>query len=827
MHPKIKISRFDPFKNKQGAFVPGVVPHPDDLYTQLERFRDGYYADLIHKLRELTDKDEISSFKTANLPAFTFSVSIKNTRKTDNIEGHTGVLTIDIDEDGIAPYLRKRQEKSPSYTLGDFRDEIAIIDESVESSSVLFAGLSASGKGLFILFKIDPGQHEEAFEAIKWEFQSYYGIAIDKACRDQVRLRFCTYDKDAIINDYERVVKYEIPQEYLNYKQQKEDAAKANKNLDNTFASESAAVEKILAQATRGIHNSVPGERHTVLLRASRLLGGYVASGALDAGDARDTLIGAANEINWDEPMEDIERTVEDGLRYGQEHPIEVEIIPPGSPEYEKYVELSEEQQEKRKNFYRAIHLANRKGIPLKELDIDELCENSDINLADGKKIAERIYKEHKEEFGFNKKAIPLQVRTVMNKHWEIRRNVITDELQWRERNKKKWEKVNIEQVWYTVCEKLNKPISIASTIAPAITLLAKEYDPFREKFRELCNKYDGETDHIANLAQYVTLEPLPDETSDEYDERHKYFTDMLKKMLVRAVKCATIPQYVNRYVFVFASQTQSIGKSQFFRWLNPFPNSEYYTESDLQNNKDSTFAMAETLIYNLEELSVVNKRDVNDLKKQISMGNTRERKAYGRNRESVIRRCSFFGSTNRLDFLVDDSNSRWLIFEVKDIDWKGYVTDCSVDEIWGQAAYLALQQDYDCELDIQEVEKRDISNLDFLQLNDEDEFVKRHYAVCGVDDPRGKFVTPACLLDAWRILYPGTNLSNGQMGQRVGRALTRGGYVRLRKRLMGQKTQTRGYIVAPINQDPGVTKSAHEYENRTDFEGTNGTLDF
>lgn len=813
MHPKIKISRFDPFKNKKGVFVPGVVPKNDDLYTQLERFRDGYYADIITNLRKLTDKEEISKFKTSNLPAFTFSVNIKNTRKTDNIRSHTGVLTVDIDQEGIEPYLQKRREGLSGYTIEDFRDDIGIIDQDVEESSVVFAGLSASGKGLCVMVKIDPELHDESFEALKWEFKHHYGVTIDAACRDKVRLRFCTYDKGAVINNWERVTQYKIPEEYTKEIQRKSDAVEANKRLKNTYESHNSAAEKILAQATRGMYGCMPGERHTTLLRTSRLLGGYVASGALDAGEARSTMITAATSIDWDEDINDIERAVDDGIRYGMDSPIEIELVPPGTEEHEKFIKLTEEQQEKRKAFYRVIYKANRAGMPLEKIDMDSLCEENDINLSEGKKLAKKIYEDNEDDFGYDKKALPLQVKITMQKIWSFRRNVINDELQWRKKGNRKWTTVKIEHVWGAVVEKMNKQISITSILEPVIENIAEKYDPMKEKFRDLVEKYDGETDYIGQLASHVTLVKHEDETDEDYTGRHAFFSEMLKKMLVRAVKCATIPEYVNRFVFVMASEKQNIGKSLFFRWLNPFSNSGYYTESDLQNNKDSTFAMSEVLIYNLEELSTISKRDVNDLKKQISMGNTQERKAYGRNREKVVRRCSFFGSTNRLDFLVDEINSRWLVFEIDHIDWQGYVANVKNTDVWGQAAFLALKKDYTPELDIDEAKERDAANKSFAQLGDEDEFLTRHYAVCKRNDIRAKFVTAGCVADAWRILYPSTNFGSMAITLRVGRALSRGGYISARRVIPGTRGQTKGFYVVPVNQDPGVTKSAFDYQ--------------
>jgi hypothetical protein len=73
------------------------------------------------------------------------------------------------------------------------------------------------------------------------------------------------------------------------------------------------------------IEAAEPGTRHHRRLKAARLLGGYVAGGLLTEDQAygalAETLVGRTNDL------ERALKTVEDGLAYGQAHPITLEAL--------------------------------------------------------------------------------------------------------------------------------------------------------------------------------------------------------------------------------------------------------------------------------------------------------------------------------------------------------------------------------------------------------------------------------------------------------------------------------------------------------------------
>ena len=72
----------------------------------------------------------------------------------------------------------------------------------------------------------------------------------------------------------------------------------------------------------------------------------------------------------------------------------------------------------------------------------------------------------------------------------------------------------------------------------------------------------------------------------------------------------------------------------------------------------------------------------MNKLKAIISIAVVKERRPYAKNEIEAPRRCNFWGSTNKEEFLTDDTNTRWLCFTIHDIDWE-YATSIDIHKAW------------------------------------------------------------------------------------------------------------------------------------------------
>lgn len=148
------------------------APHDADLSAILDTIRHGLYAAPVANLRKLRASDP-EKYKTEkrNLPAFCVSGTAQD-RKTPLV--HSGLLQIDCDKlNGTLEGLRERLKA----------------DVHVE-----FGFVSPSGDGLKLGLRIDGERHAESFAAAQCYFRETYGVEIDPAVKDRLRLCFVSHD---------------------------------------------------------------------------------------------------------------------------------------------------------------------------------------------------------------------------------------------------------------------------------------------------------------------------------------------------------------------------------------------------------------------------------------------------------------------------------------------------------------------------------------------------------------------------------------------------------------------------------------------------------
>ena len=202
MHGETIISAYNPYTNKEGKITAGCKPYNTTLADEIDNIINGKHLDIINQLREITDHQEKRAFKAANLPCFTVSVITNEWRNTQNIVNHTGLLCIDIDKEG----------NNHIEDFGKLRDEFFN-----NTKSIVAAFISSSGNGLALIIKMIPSQHNDIFNCISYELNKK-GIKIDVQCKDLVRLRFTSYDKDAKIRDCEKCETMLLTTDYINNK---------------------------------------------------------------------------------------------------------------------------------------------------------------------------------------------------------------------------------------------------------------------------------------------------------------------------------------------------------------------------------------------------------------------------------------------------------------------------------------------------------------------------------------------------------------------------------------------------------------------------------
>lgn len=181
--PMIWVSLFKSFTD------PRPVGEVDILHWLLEPSHE--LLEVLDLIRKTDDKETRNAIK-ARLPAVTPS-GLFEVRRIDALIAHSGLICLDIDA-----------EDNPE--ISDW-DALKLRLPNLEH--ILYAGLSASGRGLFCLVPIADGkQHLQHFFALERDFREA-GIVLDPSCKDVSRLRGFSHDASAVVNfdarPYEKV----------------------------------------------------------------------------------------------------------------------------------------------------------------------------------------------------------------------------------------------------------------------------------------------------------------------------------------------------------------------------------------------------------------------------------------------------------------------------------------------------------------------------------------------------------------------------------------------------------------------------------------------
>ncbi len=327
--------------------------------------------------------------------------------------------------------------------------------------------------------------------------------------------------------------------------------------------------------------------------------------------------------------------------------------------------------------------------------------------------------------------------------------NTISNRIELREKDQEEWSEVNENNIFRELQHQ-----SINFSLTKLLALLRSDFvtvfDPFWDYFQNLPKWEAGkDPDYIAQFSKYVvTKEPA-------------WFEAMFKKWLIRAIRCALEPTAFNKHCLVLVGERQNSGKSTWCRYLCPPALSEYMTDN-LGTDKDSLISLSQNFIINLDELSTLQKADLQGLKSLFSLEIIKARRPYERITSRVPRTASFIGSTDRPEFLTDEAGSvRWICIEIDTINWQ-YNT-LAIDKVWAQA-YACYRQGERGELTREDVEKNELINRKFQITSPEMELISKMFRTPGPGDDRESILTAT---DIHKVLEPNNiRISVNQIGK-------------------------------------------------------------
>lgn len=347
---------------------------------------------------------------------------------------------------------------------------------------------------------------------------------------------------------------------------------------------------------------------------------------------------------------------------------------------------------------------------------------------------------------------------------YEFRRNLLSLEIEIREKGEKEWASVN-ENSLFRELQGTGHGIALNVVVSLLRSDFVDDYDPIDTYFNNI--KYDGKS-HISELAKYVKANDQPQW------ELH------LKKHLVRTVKCALDSSYFNKQALILVHDKQNSGKSSFIRFLCPPQLAEYIAE-DVSTDKDSRILLVKNFIINLDELDKLNKKEIAAVKSFISKVQINERLPYDRKNSVLSRRASFFGSTNNYELLDDPTGSvRWICFEITGIDW-AYSQKIEIDKVWAEAHHLYVSG-FECDLTKDEIKENEERNKRFQILSMELQLIDKHF-IPDTEELLENFKTATEILE---ILVKKSHVGSKLNVVQVGKALNVLGYPR------GKKTHDR-----------------------------------
>lgn len=261
------------------------------IYEALERITSGQNIKQIDKLRSIKDKKEASKFKMNELWSVTFAGTFSYHNKESLIKA-SELAILDFDNVQSPAFFKQ-------YLFNNYYH-------------ILAAWISPSGTGVKAIVRIEKVKNDAEYKEYYYSILKYFeNASADEATIDICRYAFESYDPDLLKRDWDETSvwkdKIKKPE-----KKAKQKAISKPKNIDNS---------RILDVASNMIAQSIDGNKHFTLLKASRLLGGYIEGCRLDEQIAIDCLETAIQNINIDS-FENAQKAIRSGISYGKLSPI-------------------------------------------------------------------------------------------------------------------------------------------------------------------------------------------------------------------------------------------------------------------------------------------------------------------------------------------------------------------------------------------------------------------------------------------------------------------------------------------------------------------------
>lgn len=273
------------------------------LQVALDGIGNGAYESDVKRVRHALARYGKSAYNRAkaSLQAVTFGGTFAPSRGITHLLHHSGIAHGDLDHLDISKLMAAKRA-----ICADPR--------------TVYVFISPSGTGLKVGVHVpivgDDAAYKHAWLTVAAEYERLYTVPWDPSGKDICRLCFMSYDPDLYWNP--EAALFDVPP--VPAPEPRPSTPKRYAPVPYQADRHRAYAERAIRTATEMIQNAPMGTRHHTRLRAARLLGGYVAGGVLSDEEAYGALAQAL--VGHTEDLKRALDTMEDGLKYGQAHPI-------------------------------------------------------------------------------------------------------------------------------------------------------------------------------------------------------------------------------------------------------------------------------------------------------------------------------------------------------------------------------------------------------------------------------------------------------------------------------------------------------------------------
>lgn len=627
---------------------------PLDIF--FDGIRDGRWQDEVSAVRVLPYKSEEQLEAKKKVTSVTISGKFTE-RKDGSIVHHSGYIGIDLDSvDNL--------NKTKKLLMND--------------DYVVAVFMSISGRGLCVVFRINPEKHRESFAGICEYLYEAYGIVSDSTSVNPSRARFVSFDPDIYVNDKAR--------KFTKYSTKQKDPPRAEKIVYT-----SRDFEYIMQQIQERKVNMV--ENYHDWMR----VGFALAEGFAEAGREYFHIVSQYSS-KYDRQICDKQYSNCLQAKGGQKLGLATFYYYCKQAGVQLYTEETKKVIKtavsgKRAGLKKAQVIENLKkfeGIEGVDEAVVEAAMNSEISLDDETIIDE--------------------LESLLRQSHDFRRNEITRYVEDKGKILKQKDlntiyikaKKVLEKVTYDLVERLINSDFVV------------DYNPFVEFFK----RHEQIREHGLIDEMFKCIK-----TADE-----NYAVHFGRKWMVSMISSA-YGQH-SPLMYVLTGDKQYTGKTEFFRRLLPKELLGYYAESKLDAGKDDEILMTQKLLIMDDEMGGKSKRENKRLKELTSKQVFSLREPYGRNNVDLVRIAVLAGTTNELDVLNDPTGNRRIIpVQVFDIDNETYN---KIDKLAAfMEAYWLWKDGFKWELTREDIKWLGQDALNFEVLNMEAELIMKYFEPC------------------------------------------------------------------------------------------------